>query len=135
MTEQEYKAEIQRLKNEIAELKEAYVSTKRKKRRLCLPLEIGAKYGGSPRPKGESIWVLPFIEKEGIEYLSRAIRSSLFEIEKKRVKAGYLANYLKTIESMTDEEYALYSECMDKMLSVLSDFHKEKIIKDGDGNA
>lgn len=133
MNEQELRDEIKRLTQELTTLKEALVPFGRS-RRLALPLDVGAKYGGYPRPRGECIWNVNNVnlDQQGIHALSSAIRSSLFGRERKQSKKGYIADCLIPLDSMSVEDYQIYSECMDEMLSVLLKYCQKKGNKNND---
>lgn len=125
MTKEEYVAEINRLRNELAVLRKA--EKEAKKKQYVLPLELGQKYGGFKNPYAHSTSRLPFLYTEEINWLSRIIRGAIFLKEKRYTKDGKPQEMTKRCEDMTEVEYAKYLLCLDEILGILQKYtYKEE---------
>lgn len=133
MNEQELRDEIKRLTQELTTLREALAPYGRS-RRLALPLDVGAKYGGFSRQNGDAIWNVNCVnlDQQGIHDLSSAIRCSLFGRVRKQSKKGYMTDCLFSLDSMSVEDYRLYSECIDEMLNVLLKYRQKRGTENND---
>ena len=127
------KQRIKELETEVQQLKEALPKEKAPKRSLC-PKEVAEKHGGLMK-KGVA-WEynhFPYMSAVDLTGLSRIIRRCCFS----RVDGRYLYDNSdkhtirikdiqyekgKTLKDLTDEEYAKYSEVLDKILDIFQEY-------------
>ena len=128
MTEQEYLAIINSLKNEISNLKAELTEVRKEnkakiQKRLRLPQSVGEKYEGKTAHYGKATLRFPFLNNALVDELSHVIRGSLFPYERIETKPNKYGmghrDIVKRVDKMTDEEYSEYLECMDSILAVL----------------
>jgi len=133
MTDQLLELKIQELEEEVKRLKQMIPEEKQPKRSLC-PKEVAEKHGGLMK-KGIA-WEynhFPFMNFNDLTALSRVIRRCCFlrtDKDKTIVSAdnhSYRArtlkcDYGKTLKELTDDEYARYSEIMDKVLDIFQEY-------------
>lgn len=127
------KQKIRELEAEVQQLKEALPKEKAPKRSLC-PKEVAEKHDGLMK-KGIA-WEynhFPYMDSTDLTGLSRIIRRCCFPRSKKSrndISAdgySYRAKNIeydtgKTLKDLTDEEYAKYSEALDKILDIFQEY-------------
>jgi hypothetical protein len=127
------KQKIRDLEAEVQQLKEALPKEKAPKRSLC-PKEVAEKHGGLMK-KGIA-WEynhFPYMDSADLTGLSRIIRRCCFSRSKKSRNEISADGYSyrtknikydtgKTLKDLTDEEYAKYSEVLDKILDIFQEY-------------
>lgn len=127
------KQKIRELEAEVQNLKDALPKEKAPKRSLC-PKEVAEKHGGLMK-KGIA-WEynhFPYMNSADLTGLSRIIRRCCFPRSKKNRNDISADGYSyrtknikydtgKTLKDLTDEEYAKYSEVLDKILDIFQEY-------------
>lgn len=127
------KQKIRDLEAEVQQLKKALPKEKAPKRSLC-PKEVAEKHGGLMK-KGIA-WEynhFPYMDSADLTGLSRIIRRCCFPRSNKSRNEISADGYSyrtknikydtgKTLKDLTDEEYAKYSEVMDKILDIFQEY-------------
>ena len=117
MKEQDYIDEIARLKREISELKK--LKDAHESRRAAVPYALIVKYGSEKNRPG---YEFDFLCHEELSSLCLIVRKTIFEKEKRTTVNGKKAlrsEYGRTTQSLNDEEYQKYTDCLDELLQVL----------------
>lgn len=125
MTEEEMISKIAELEAENSKLKNEINKKKGYLRPTC-PDSIAEKYGGKKLRHGNQTTSLIFLYNTELNAISNFIRKTCFigseQRRKTRAGANPYCHVTKRLADLTDEEYELYTEILDKTLEVISQY-------------
>lgn len=121
MSKEELLKMIEDLKEENTNLKSKKYSARDTSRNV-LPDELFTKFNGVRHPRCYKNSDLPFIHHNDIILISQVIRNICFPTEHKSRK-GYPNGYkgIRSLKSMSEEEYKHYTNILNDILSVLNE--------------
>ena len=119
MTKEELLKEIEKLKEEIIDLKNTK-NTVRDSSRNLLPEKLLKKYNGTRHPHYYNNADLPFIYYQDIVTISQTIRDVCFpkELKPSCKRHPNRVSNIKSTKSMNEEEYEHYTAILDDILSI-----------------